>query len=176
MHLSGNVPTKNKTNRALGRWVSTQRSNYKKFKRTGSTAHPRMDREEMKRRIRRLDGINFSWSLLPGSTLPEENVDDSSDSSSSSAKTTENDQNDAMEEDNENPSGSSPSSVKTTDNDQNDGMEEDNENRRDSSSSSGKTTTDNDQNDDMEEDNENQRDADGREDEDDNTYGNIASV
>jgi hypothetical protein len=150
LHLSGNVPTKNKTNRALGRWVSTQRSNYKKFKRTGSTAHPRMDREEMKRRIRRLDGINFSWSLLPGSTLPEENVDDSSDSSSSSAKTTENDQNDAMEEDNEN--------------------------RRDSSSSSGKTTTDNDQNDDMEEDNENQRDADGREDEDDNTYGNIASV
>lgn len=99
--LLGNVPTKNKTNRALGRWVSTQRSNHKKFKRTGSTAHPRMDRKEMNRRTSRLNGINFSWSLLPGNTQSEENIGDHSESSSSSEKTIENKRNDDKEEKNE---------------------------------------------------------------------------
>jgi len=79
-----NVPTKNKTNRALGRWVSTQRSNYKKFMRNGSTAHPRMDQKEMNRRTNRLNGINFTWSLLPGNTQSEEIIDDNRESSSSS--------------------------------------------------------------------------------------------
>ena len=96
----GNVPTKNKTNRALGRWVSTQRSNYKKFMRTGSTAHPRMDRKEMNRRTNRLNGINFTWSLLPGNTQSEEIIDDNRESSSSSEKTTENNRNDDKEEKN----------------------------------------------------------------------------
>ena len=65
MNAKGNVPTKNKTNRALGRWVSTQRANYKKFNRGESHNQPRMDREEFERRIRRLDAIGFTWSLLP---------------------------------------------------------------------------------------------------------------
>jgi len=63
-----NVPTKNKNNRALGRWVSTQRSNHKKFQSGELLKHPRMDQEELERRISRLNGIGFAWSLLPGTT------------------------------------------------------------------------------------------------------------
>ncbi|KAG7352759.1 helicase domain protein [Nitzschia inconspicua] len=66
------VPTKNKKNRALGRWVSTQRSNYKKYKKGVGTLRPKTDEEEMERRIRCLEGIGFKWSLLPGSYSNEE--------------------------------------------------------------------------------------------------------
>jgi hypothetical protein len=58
----GNVPTKNKENRALGRWVSTQRSMYKKYQEDDIN-----DVEVWSRRIRRLNGIAFSWSLAPSS-------------------------------------------------------------------------------------------------------------
>ena len=61
MH-TGNVPTKNKDNRALGRWVSTQRSMFKKFQE--GDIH---DMGIWDRRIRRLNGINFAWSLAPSS-------------------------------------------------------------------------------------------------------------
>lgn len=57
---AGNVPTKNRDNRALGRWVSTQRSMFKKFQEGDIN-----DIEVWNRRIRRLNGINFSWSLAP---------------------------------------------------------------------------------------------------------------
>lgn len=83
--MQGNVPTKKRSNRALGRWVSTQRSNYKKFKNGESPKHPRMDRQELERRIRRLDGIGFAWSLLPGATKTEvdgNNEEESSDDES----------------------------------------------------------------------------------------------
>ena len=69
--MKGNVPTKNKTNRALGRWISTQRANYKKFKKGECTPNRRTDWEEMERRIQRLEAIGFVWSLLPGGTTTE---------------------------------------------------------------------------------------------------------
>ena len=63
-----NVPTKNKTNRALGRWVSSQRANYKAWK---EGEYGRIDPEEIERRIKRLEAIGFAWSLLPGGTTAE---------------------------------------------------------------------------------------------------------
>jgi hypothetical protein len=63
-HGHCNVPTKNKQNRALGRWVSTQRSNYKKFKLGKGTLRPNTEEAETLRRIRCLEGIGFQWSLL----------------------------------------------------------------------------------------------------------------
>lgn len=67
-HGTCNVPTKNKHNRALGRWVSTQRANYKRLQQGNPPKQRRTDWEEAKRRIRRLNGIGFAWSLLPTST------------------------------------------------------------------------------------------------------------
>ncbi len=87
-----NVPTKNKANRALGRWVSSQRANYKAWK---EGKYGRIDPEEIERRIKRLEAIGFAWSLLPGGTTTEvdhgedeeeeeeENSDMETDSSSS---------------------------------------------------------------------------------------------
>ena len=52
------VPTKYKENTALGRWVSTQRSEYKKFcegdEKTSMTAD----------KIRRLESIGFAWFMV----------------------------------------------------------------------------------------------------------------
>jgi hypothetical protein len=49
------VPTKYKANTALGRWVSTQRAEYKKYSegitKTTMTAE----------KVRRLEGIGFAW-------------------------------------------------------------------------------------------------------------------
>jgi hypothetical protein len=49
------VPTKYKANTALGRWVSTQRAEYKKYSegntKTTITAE----------KVRRLEGIGFAW-------------------------------------------------------------------------------------------------------------------
>ena len=71
---------------------------------TGKTAHVNMDEKEMKKRIRRLNGINFAWSQLPQkknrcALLGESNTkDDSSNTSSvSSEKMTEDGQNDSNE-------------------------------------------------------------------------------
>jgi hypothetical protein len=49
------VPTKYKANTALGRWVSTQRAEYKKYS-EGNTKTT-MTAEK----IRRLEGIGFAW-------------------------------------------------------------------------------------------------------------------
>ena len=96
--LAGNVPTKNKSNKALGRWVSTQRSNYKKFKKSGSIAQSRMDREEMEKRIRKLNGISFTWSLLPGGMKSEEEGNSSSKSSLATGRKAESGHDDGKED------------------------------------------------------------------------------
>ena len=49
------VPTKYKANTALGRWVSTQRAEYKKYQE--GQAKTSMTREK----IRRLEEIGFAW-------------------------------------------------------------------------------------------------------------------
>ena len=54
----GLVPTKYSTNPALGRWVSTQRSQYKLF----------VDGEKStmtQERVERLNSIGFVWNVLP---------------------------------------------------------------------------------------------------------------
>jgi hypothetical protein len=93
MLIKGNVPTKNKTNRALGRWVSTQRSNYKKFQAGSGILRPKTDRDETVRRIRRLNGIGFQWSLLPGSgsSVNEQEHDENSDETDQPEESDDND-------------------------------------------------------------------------------------
>lgn len=54
-HGDCNVPTKYKQNTALGRWVSTQRSEFKKFCHGDEAAA--IDSE----RIRMLESIGFVW-------------------------------------------------------------------------------------------------------------------
>jgi len=49
------VPTKYKENSALGRWVSTQRSEYKKFCEGDTKTSMTVDK------IRRLEDIGFAW-------------------------------------------------------------------------------------------------------------------
>jgi hypothetical protein len=75
----GNVPTKNKVNKALGRWVSTQRSNYKKYRQGKGNLRPKTDSVEMERRIRMLNGIGFNWSLLPGHSSGSDEHSDETD-------------------------------------------------------------------------------------------------
>jgi Helicase associated domain len=79
--IKGDVPTKNKKNRALGRWVSTQRSNYKKYKKGMGTLRPKTDDEEMERRIRCLEGIGFKWSLAAGTLSSEEDAEEENNDS-----------------------------------------------------------------------------------------------
>ena len=45
-----------------------------------STKQPRMDRHEMERRIKRLNAIDFTWSLLPGKSESDGDDSDSQDS------------------------------------------------------------------------------------------------
>ena len=54
-HGNCHVPTKYKDNTALGRWVSTQRADYKKYQEGMSKTS--MNEEK----IRRLEGIGFAW-------------------------------------------------------------------------------------------------------------------
>lgn len=56
-HLHCDVPTKFGENRALGRWVSTQRSEFKKYQQGRSK---QMTRE----RIDKLNQLNFKWEIL----------------------------------------------------------------------------------------------------------------
>jgi Helicase associated domain len=51
------VPTKYKENPALGRWVSTQRSQYKQFL-AGTTTHMTQERFE------RLNELGFKWNMI----------------------------------------------------------------------------------------------------------------
>ena len=57
--LIANVPV---TENALGRWVGTMRDVYKKYVNHGSIP-ANIDKTEMDRRIRLLEGLNFTWSL-----------------------------------------------------------------------------------------------------------------
>ena len=75
LHGHVNVPTKSSEQRALGRWVSTQRSVYKRWKNGEFSVGPSGDGStssfaaenlaEIEQRIRRLDEIGFTWSLAP---------------------------------------------------------------------------------------------------------------
>ena len=67
----GNVPTKFEDNKSLGRWVSALRKNYKEYVESGFKSCS-IDKIEMDRRIRLLDGINFSWSCSRDDILFEE--------------------------------------------------------------------------------------------------------
>jgi Helicase associated domain len=55
----GDVPTKCRDNQALGRWVSTQRSNYKEFV-EGTDTSKQMTEE----RIARLESVGFKWRMM----------------------------------------------------------------------------------------------------------------
>ena len=56
-----NVPTKYPSNRALGRWVSTQRNMYKKYQ--SDRRFNNLSRAEIERRISLLESLGFSWSM-----------------------------------------------------------------------------------------------------------------
>jgi hypothetical protein len=71
--------------------VSTQRSNYKKYKKGVGTLRPKTDEDEMERRIRCLEGIGFKWSLLPGNSSNEEEEEDEEDEDSGSNEEDEDD-------------------------------------------------------------------------------------
>lgn len=59
---TGEVPTKWKRNKSLGRWVSTQRSEYKKFQ-NGEIVN--CGDEEMEKRIYLLTELGFTWTYVP---------------------------------------------------------------------------------------------------------------
>ena len=71
-HGHCNVPTKNSSQKALGRWVSTQRSMRKKF----LEGRIEKDIEEHEKRIQKLDDINFCWSLAQGGSPTSESTDE----------------------------------------------------------------------------------------------------
>ena len=64
-HGDPHVPTKFKENRALGRWVSTQRNMYKKYREKGTFNN--LDTIEVLRRIRLLERLGFSWTMSASS-------------------------------------------------------------------------------------------------------------
>jgi hypothetical protein len=55
-----NVPTKHESNRALGRWVSTQRSIYKSYK---AGKKQSLSELEIRRRIGLLEKMDFQWRM-----------------------------------------------------------------------------------------------------------------
>ena len=56
-HGNSHVPTKYKENTALGRWVSTQRSEYNKY-RKGSKSSMTQDK------ITQLEKVGFAWAVV----------------------------------------------------------------------------------------------------------------
>lgn len=64
-HGDPHVPTKFKENRALGRWVSTQRNMHKKYDDHGT--YNNLTEHEILRRIRLLNDLGFSWNMSPSS-------------------------------------------------------------------------------------------------------------
>ena len=74
-----NVPTKFKERRALGRWVSTQRSNYfKRYKRKieGRPQESLKEEElELTKRVQMLNELGFVWRMAP--TSPSTSTDES---------------------------------------------------------------------------------------------------
>jgi Helicase associated domain len=99
--VAGNVPTKNSSNRALGRWVSTQRSMYKRFK----EGKIEKDVKEMTQRIRKLNRIKFCWSLAPGSPTSEEDGAEGAAAFSSDQLSGEYDSNEENDEEEEEDDG-----------------------------------------------------------------------
>jgi len=67
-----NVPTKYAENRALGRWVSTQRNMYKKYH-AGASFNSLLP-AEIERRIELLNQLGFIWNMAPtsGSDDPDQ--------------------------------------------------------------------------------------------------------
>lgn len=67
-----NVPTKYVENRALGRWVSTQRNMYKKYH--GGASFNSLLPSEIERRIQLLNQLGFIWNMAPtsGSDDPDQ--------------------------------------------------------------------------------------------------------
>ena len=78
-HGHCNVPTKNSSQKALGRWVSTQRSMRKKF----LEGRIEKDIEEHEKRIQKLNDINFCWSLAQGGSPTSEGTYEGSQFASS---------------------------------------------------------------------------------------------
>lgn len=74
-HGDPHVPTKYPDNRALGRWVSTQRNMYKKYHSGGRFNN--LSTEEIERRIALLQSLRFSWNMSPSSGSDIANNDDS---------------------------------------------------------------------------------------------------
>jgi Helicase associated domain len=62
LFASGNVPTKSKKNRALGRWVSTQRAMHKSY--MDGRCSKGVSRDEIERRTARLEELGFCFSML----------------------------------------------------------------------------------------------------------------
>jgi len=58
---NANVPTKYKKNRALGRWVSTQRNMRHQFVKTGK--YNNIQKSEVLQRLRALEAIGFTWDM-----------------------------------------------------------------------------------------------------------------
>jgi Helicase associated domain len=77
-----NVPTKYVPNPALGRWVSTQRSEYKIFIQTGGRS-----RHLTQQKIDLLNSIGFKWEMIP-SRLSNSSSHSNSTSGDSSHDTT----------------------------------------------------------------------------------------
>lgn len=71
-----NVPTKYKGNRALGRWVSTQRNMYKRYTSGGVFKNLRPD--EIVRRIKLLEELGFVWIMGPPSGSEKDEKNDES--------------------------------------------------------------------------------------------------
>ena len=69
-HGHCNVPTKSAENRALGRWVSTQRTMYKNYMK--GFVGKSLTREEQERRIILLDKEGFLFSMIPNGESPNE--------------------------------------------------------------------------------------------------------
>ena len=64
-HGNCDVPTKYTPNPALGRWVSTQRSEYKKFLKGSSKLMTRQ-------KIASLNRIGFKWEMIPSRSSSDE--------------------------------------------------------------------------------------------------------
>jgi hypothetical protein len=62
-HGHPHVPTRYPDNRALGRWVSTQRQMYKTFH-SGAKYTKSLPPEEIERRISLLDSVRLSWCMM----------------------------------------------------------------------------------------------------------------
>ena len=92
---SCNVPKRYAENPQLGRWVSTQRTQYKKFQQDPSTSHMTQER------IERLESIGFEWngrSLKTNACLSEEYDDDNDDDNNDDEEEEEEEEEEEKEE------------------------------------------------------------------------------